>query len=225
MLNETCQSFREGFEAGRRQDHAAACEGCRAWASEVESLRGFGANVPLPSGRQIRLKAIAGPGAEAVVPVLAGPLPQVPLPSDLMAKLYRIPSESRLASARRPIAAKSGEMVAASFLFATVLTLGLGHSLLSPANRPDLSTASRIAGMVMKDASSRGTRTLLGVGESIFDGCSSANRSLEKLLDGLSEPRRNSTSSPRNPGGGAESSPHPPSKQGKESPHGSRQTH
>ena len=209
---------------GLTDGHGGECPDCRQWAKDIESLRGLGVNLPLPGELRYRLGQMpAGQGQQNPGPAL-GRLPQVPLPSNLMAKLYRIPTELKLVRARRPITAKSGEMIAASFFFATLLTLGLGNSL-SQADHPDLSTASRIAGTLLKEAGNRGTQTLLGVGESIFDGCIQANRSLEKLLGHIGEPRRDSAPEFQAPKAGVENPPKPPSTQGRETPHGSRQTH
>ena len=224
MLNERCRTFREGFMPGLADGHGGECPVCRQWAQDVKSLRAFGANLPLPGELRSRLEQMPASRGQQDPGSALGRLPQVPVPSNLVAKLYRIPTESKLVRARRPIAARSGEMIAASFFFAVLLTLGLGNSL-SQEDHPNLSTASRIAGTVLKEAGNRGTQTLLGVGESIFDGCIQANRSLEELLGRIGGPRRDSTPEPRAPKAGVENPPQPPSTQGKENPHGSSQTH
>jgi len=226
MLNEACLRFREGFEPGRPEGHTAACGACRIWVREVKALRTLRADVPLPLSLRGRLKVLcrqeAGAGAGALL--IAGPLPQVPLPSALMAELYRIPSATRLGSSRRPAAGRSGEMIAASLFFATVLTLGLGN-FGSLGTHPAFSTASRVTGMVLKEAGSRGTQTLLGVGERIFAGCLLANRSLETLLDRIAEPRREASERPPTPKAAPDTPSRTPSTQEKEKAHGSRPTH
>jgi len=221
MLSDACLHFREDFEPGQQEGHAAICPSCKAWAREVQRLWDFGADLPLPPSQRLRLMAISDHEAEAITSPTLGPLPQAPVPADLMARLYRIPSQSRFAEQRSPAFSKSSEMIAASFLFATLLTLGLGHSLV-PVDGPDLGAASRLAGAVMKGASSRGTRTLLGAGDTILEGCINANRSLERLLERIGEPRRVSSAAPQTTKEGREHPPQPRSSHGKENPHGSR---
>ena len=88
------------FMPGLTDGHGGECPDCRQWAKDIESLRAFGANLALPGALRSRLEQMpAGRGMQDLGPV-GGTLPQIPLPSDLMAKLYRIPSESRLMRAR-----------------------------------------------------------------------------------------------------------------------------
>ncbi len=214
MLSEACALFRENFEPARRTDHESACAPCREWALTVRSFGSAGCALPLPEGLRLRLASV---GERDVEGAAVAPLPQVSLPSELRAKLYRIPSDARLATARRRAPAGSTEVVAASLVFAVLVTLGAGD-VLTPSDHPTLSAASRVAGAVLKEVGTRGTQTLLGAGEGILDGFLKANRTLEDFLGRITEPKREEQRA-------TEASPPTPPPERKETPHGSRPTH
>ena len=223
MLSETCRRFRDEYPGGDSGGHADRCALCLEWAREVASLRTAGTDLPLPAALRARILAPKNSRVSSPAPISLDPLPQVPLPPELMARLYRIPVESRLAGVRKHPPAGSGELVAASLLFATLLTIGLG-SFLTPVDRPKLGAASRIAGAVLKEAGNRGTQTLLGAGEGIFDGCLEASRTLANLLGRIGDPWWGSRTDPRAPEASPKTPPTSP-KQRKENPHGSSKAH
>lgn len=214
MLSEACALFREDFEPARPTGHESACVHCREWAVTVRSFGSAGCALPLPEGLRLRLTSVGERGAGEAAAV---PLPQLSLPPELRAKLYRIPSDARLAKARRHAPAGSTEVVAASLVFAVLVTLGAGD-VLTPSDHPKLSAASRVAGAVLKEAGTRGTQTLLGAGEGILDGFLKANRTLEDFLGRITEPKREEPKAP-------EAAPPTPPPERKETPHGSRPTH
>lgn len=216
MLKKACLSFQREFEPGQPEGHEASCDSCRAWAREVVALRGLGVDLTLPSALRGRLGAHAWQDEESGSPTPHEPLPQITVPSDVLARLKRIPSESRLAQAVRPVATRSGEMVAASLLFAALLTFGVRSSL-PPTHHQALAATSRIAGAVLEEAGNRGTQALLGVGRGILDGCLNATDSLDRLLDRIDQPRREPAPNTRTPG----ASPTPSEKR-KEPCYGSR---
>lgn len=224
MLKERCRAFREEFVQGRRSPHVGQCSECRRWSEDIESLRGLGANLPLAGALRSRLEEIpAGPGLREPGPA-AEMLPQVPLPARLMATLYRIPAESRVKRGAHLGLARTGEMVAASLIFAALLTLGLGGKAVIDETSlpPDLSVASRMATGALRQAGDRGNQTLLGAGESILQGCLLANRSLENLIERFGHSKSQSSEGSRTPlaDSGAPSQPSHPEK--KENPHGRR---
>lgn len=204
---------------GGRSPHAGECSECRRWSEDIERLRGLGVDLPLAESLRSRLEEVpAGLG-----PVV-GMLPQVPLPAGLTATLYRIPAESRVKRGVHLGLARTGGMVAASLLFAALLTLGLGgktaiHEASLP---PDLSLASRIAAGALRQAGDQGNQTLLGAGESILQGCLLANRSLENFIERFGHATSLSSEGSRTPlaDTGAPSQPSHPEK--KEIPHGRR---
>jgi hypothetical protein len=221
VLNETCLRFREDFTPERvpsqAMGHEEACPACREWAAVVRSFRAAGSEAPLPDSLRGRLlgterEHVGSREAEAFVP-----LQQIPLPPELRAKLYRIPSDARLAAAMRRPPAGSREVIAASLVFAALVTLGAGD-ILAPADHPKLTAVSRVAGAVLKEAGTRGTQTLLGVSEDILDGFLKANRSLESLLGRVGDTKREAPTA-------SEAPPPPPPNERKENPHGSRPTH
>ncbi len=189
----------------------------------MASLRTAGTDLPLSAALRARILTLNDLGVPSGAQLSLELLPQVPLPPELMARLYRIPVESRLAGIRKHPPAGSGELVAASLLFATLLTFGLG-SFLTPVDRPNLGAVSRIAGAVLTEAGNRGTQTLLGVGEGIFDGCLEASRTLANLLGRIGDPWRGSRTDPRVPEASPKTPP-PPHAQGKENTHGSSKAH
>jgi hypothetical protein len=225
VLNEPCLRFREDFAPGpvsgqvssQAPGHEEACPACREWAKSVRSFRAAGSDVPLPDSVRVRLLATEREhvGSQAVEAL--GSLQQIPLPPELRAKLYRIPSDARLAAARQRPPAGSREMIAASLVFAALVTLGAGD-LLAPVDNPKLAAVSGVAGALLKEAGTRGTQTLLGVGEDILDGFLKANRSLESLLGRVGETKREDPKASDAP------APKPPNER-KENPHGSRPTH
>jgi hypothetical protein len=223
VLKEPCRAFREEFMPGQTGEHGGECLECRQWAEDIERLRGLGANLPLPGALRSRLKAVpANLGQKDPWPV-AGMLPQVPLPAGLMATLYRIPAESHVRRAPHLGLARTGETVAASLLFAALLTLGLGGKALSDGGSlpPDLPVVSRMAARALRQAGDRGNQTLLGAGESIVRGCILANRSLENLIERFGTPKSQSSESSRPPSAAPCIPSQPSHPENKENPHGS----
>jgi hypothetical protein len=223
VLKEPCRAFREEFMPGLTDGHASQCPDCRRWAKDIEDLRGFGANLPIPGELRCRLEQRSDrQGQQNRAPAL-GRLPQVPLPAGLMASLYRIPAESRSGCASKPGFARTGEMVAASLLFSALLTLGLGGKVLIDGTRlpPNLSAVSAAAAQALRQAGEEGNQTLLSAGESIVRGCVFANRSLESLIERMGTPGSRPSPNPPPPSTdpGAPSQPARPEK--KETPHGS----
>jgi hypothetical protein len=220
VLSELCVRFREDFVPDRistqAPGHEGTCPACREWAEAVRSFRVAGADAPLPEGLRARVLETErqNHGSRAVEAFASHQ--QIPLPPELRAKLYRIPSDARLAAARRRPPAGSKEMIAASLVFAALVTLGAGD-LLAPADHPKITAVSRVAGVVLREAGTRGTQTLLGVGEDILDGFLKANRSLEALLGRVGEKKREA---PANSDAPASTTPN----ERKETPHGSRPT-
>jgi len=208
---------------GRTDGHGSHCPDCRRWAKDIEDLRGFGVNLPLPGELRSRLELMpAGKEQQNRAPAL-GRLPQVPLPAGLMATLYRIPADSQSRRAPNPGFARTGEMVAASLLFSALLTLGLGGKVFIDGNRlpPNLSRVSTVAANALRQAGEEGNQTLLSAGESIVRGCVFANRSLESLIERMGTPGSQLSPNPPPPPtvSGAPSQPSRPEK--KETPHGS----
>lgn len=175
MVKEDCRHFRRAFEPGRRGDHLAACAVCRAWAREIESLRSFGVDLPLPQTLRDRLCALRAKTPEIGDSACSERLPQVPFPAALAVKLRRIPLESRRQGGRIQPLPRSGEMIAASLLFAILLTLGLARPA-SSANRPNLAT------VVLKEVGNGWSKPLVAASEYILDGCLTANSSFERAL-------------------------------------------
>ena len=223
MLSDACLRFRDEYPEGDSEGHSDRCAPCQEWARDVASLRAAGTDLPLPAALRARSLALNDRGVPSGARLSPALLPQVPLPPDLMARLYRIPVESRLAGIRNHPPAGSGELVAASLLFATLLTFGLG-SFLTPVDRPKLGAASRIAGAVLKEAGNRGTQTILGAGEGIFDGCIEASRKLGDLLGHIGDPWWGSRTDQRVPEASPKTTPTSP-QQRKENTHGSSPTH
>jgi len=90
VLSWTCRRFRARFTPGSANPHRRVCRECDAFAAAVE--RAAGARLPLPAGLQRGLAEIARPATGAVLPF---PIPRLPLPDALAARLRSLP-------ARRP---------------------------------------------------------------------------------------------------------------------------
>lgn len=226
MLKERCRAFREEFRPGLADGHGGECPDCRQWAKDIERLLACGANLPLPGELRSRLERMpTGRGAQHRQPVL-GRLPQVPLPASLTAALYRIPAESRAKRTPSPGFARTGEIVAASLLFSSLLTLGLGGKVFLDGNRlpPNLSVASAVAAKAIRQAGDQGNQTLLGAGESIVRGCILANRSLENLIERIGTPKSPTLESGPIPSTAPGALPQPSRPENKETPHGSHTT-
>ena len=183
----------------------------------VRAFRAAGSDAALPSSLRARLLETERQNDGSRALEAFGSHQQIPLPPELRAKLYRIPSDARLAAARRRPPAGSREVIAASLVFAALVTLGAGD-ILAPADHPKLTAVSRVAGAVLKEAGTRGTQTLLGVSEDILDGFLKANRSLESLLGRVGDTKREAPTA-------SEAPPPTPPNERKENPHGSRPTH
>jgi hypothetical protein len=90
MLSWACRRFRARFTPGAAHPHRRACAECEAFAAAME--RAAAVRLPLPASLRRNLKGIANrePGA-----VLAFPVPRVPLPEGLAARLRAIPPAGR----------------------------------------------------------------------------------------------------------------------------------
>lgn len=131
-MSPACHRFRASFEPGSPAEHRACCPSCDAFARLVETARAGGANLPLPAGLEARLRAIAAPApaaepglAPALVLDLPLPLPSLPLPKDLVARLEAI-GRGRAPAARPPLPAwmrSPAASVAASLVAAVVCGL------------------------------------------------------------------------------------------------------
>jgi len=120
VLSWTCRRFRARFTPGSAHPHRRACRECAAFAAAVEQAAG--ARLPLPSGLRRGLSEIAAPAVGSVLPF---PVPRLPLPDPLAARLRAVrPAPPEWA--RSPLYA-----VAASVL----LALLLGPALPSAADR------------------------------------------------------------------------------------------
>ncbi len=82
MLSFTCRRFRARFTPGSAHSHRRTCRECDAFAAAVE--RAAGVRLPLPAGLRRGLSEIAAPAAGSV---LAFPVPRLPLPGSLAARL------------------------------------------------------------------------------------------------------------------------------------------
>jgi len=94
MLIWTCRRFRArftpGLSSGQFHPHRRACRECDAFASAVESAAG--ARLPIPKGLKDRLREIAEPVSETVLPF---PVPRLPMPEALAGRLRAIAPPSR----------------------------------------------------------------------------------------------------------------------------------
>jgi hypothetical protein len=188
VLNPACKVFREGFERGQRAPHTEECEACLAWAQQIEGWSSLGLDLPLSDPLRSALQSM-GPRAESPrgeievqgVPALAFPLPQVPLPTGMRERLRRIPEDrDRVLPAW---ASRSRDLLAASCLVA----LGLTAVLRTPPPRTieAAETASRRAALTVREAGSRGTKSLVGMGDSLSKGIAFLNQSAGILMGRL----------------------------------------
>ncbi len=104
-MNTACRRFRTAFEPGDSTVHRSGCPACDAFARTVELARAGGARLPLSAGLEDRLRALALPEpAGSTLPELPLPLPSLPLPEGLEARLEAIGRGQR-ATARPPLPA------------------------------------------------------------------------------------------------------------------------
>lgn len=223
MLNERCRCFREEFEPGRPDSHLEACPSCAEWAAEVIGLRGAGANSPLPAELRGKLRAIgpaaarSGEGARVSgdgASVL-GPIPQIPVPARLNARLRSIPTGRRDA----PLPAwvfRSRDLLAAACLLALLLTAAVGAP--PSGTLETAASVSRDVALGVQEAGVLGTRTLLEAGDFLSHGIEFLNKSMGSLMGRLG-PRRTSTDEPA-AGKAPPAKGHP--KEDKEKSHGKR---
>jgi hypothetical protein len=123
VLSWTCRRFRARFIPGSAHAHRRACRECEAFAAAVEQAAGM--RLPLPAGLRRGLSAIAAPAPQEEDGVLPFPVPRLPLPDALAARLRAVrPAPPEWL--RSPLYA-----VAAS----TLLALLLGPFLAAAANR------------------------------------------------------------------------------------------
>jgi hypothetical protein len=87
VLSWTCRRFRARFTPGSAPPHRRACRDCEAFAAAVE--RAAGARLPLPARLRQSLGEIADPPEDNVLPF---PVPRLPLPGSLAARLCAIPA-------------------------------------------------------------------------------------------------------------------------------------
>ncbi len=192
MLSRGCVQFRRGFVRGAKDAHARICPECRLWAESVAALAGCGANFPLPGSLHARLTAVPRPSGEGAQnspdgpcgrPPL-GPLPQIPLPAFLAARLQRIPARE----ADRPLPplwiTRPRTTLAASYLLALLLMVALSSP--NVFGKKTSRFLSRGVDLTVREAGAFGPRALLDTGASLFKACTLANRALDALLDRLS---------------------------------------
>lgn len=186
MLAGPCRAFREEFEPGGNHPHLDTCAPCRQWGDEVKALGTCGLHVPLPPELAERLGGIfRSPGRgipernDAQVALPLDPLPQLPLPDGLRAKLRQIP-----ASTSRNLlpswTVRTRDVTAASCLLAMALTFSAGHWLSPGQERYGL--LSRSTRFLLAEAGSRGIEALVRTGRGIVEGCEIANDSMGGLL-------------------------------------------
>lgn len=88
MLSWTCRRFRARFTPGSAHAHRQSCRDCDAFAAAVE--RAAGARLPLPAGLRRSLPEIAASSEPAGRNVLPFPVPRLPLPDSLAARLRAV---------------------------------------------------------------------------------------------------------------------------------------
>lgn len=170
MKPSACTAFQREFAPGLRSPHFEVCPSCRRWALEVESWRALGVRAPLPAPVRARLVSLPE-GTPAFSPAT-----RLPLPMPLRSRLVGIPAAARV----RHRVMKARYVVAASYLLAGLLALAAGKG---PSVLPPVPPAARTASRGVAEASVRGTRLLLQVGDWVYEGCARATRSAEELLD------------------------------------------
>jgi hypothetical protein len=106
-------------------------------------------------------------------------------------------------------------MVAASLLFAVLLTLGLA-SRASSADRPNF------ASVVLNEVGKGWTRPLVAASEYILDGCLTANSSLESILRRFSTPTPEAQTRPEENRASQSPPEKDPPSEGKENHNGNR---
>lgn len=224
MLNPSCRAYREDLDPGAIRGHGLECAACARWAASVRGLRGAGADLPLSPSLCARLREVPGRPVSDWKTGLPGPHPQIPLPPGLKASLIRIPFDA--SRGRRPPVplVRTRETVAASLVFATLLTLGLGERIRLDREDwpPVLAWVSGAAGRLLADASHRGTGTVLGAGSTILKGCVAANETLKKAMERLAGPAEEPPVPVQPPPSGAGKPARPPNDERKEMPDGSR---
>ncbi|MFL6192647.1 MAG: hypothetical protein ACJ75H_00640 [Thermoanaerobaculia bacterium] len=180
MLTWSCRRFRARFTPGSAHPHRRSCPECEVYAAALESAAGL--RLPLPAVLRRNLRAIAEPKPEPGA-VLPFPIPRLPMPDALAARLRQIPPPARPALpdwARSPRYA-----VAASALLAVLLG-------------PALNAAASRVTPALRDAEESGRRRVERLGATASEAYGAARRSVEgslerldarldERLDGLSE--------------------------------------
>ena len=171
MLSWACRRFRARFTPGTaHHPHRRTCAECDAFAAALERVAG--ARLPLPAGLGRNLRGIAAREPGAVLPF---PVPQVPMPEGLAARLRAIPPVSRPSPpewVRNP-----RYTLAASAL----LALLLGPWMVGAADRgrQALSAASAEVSPLLDQAGEGGRRELAKVRITAAETYDSARESVE----------------------------------------------
>ena len=126
MLSLACRRFRARFAPGSAHPHRTACCDCDAFAAALE--RAAGTRLPLPASLQRSLGEIATPATGSVLPF---PVPKLPLPDALAARLREIAPAAASLPALPEWVRSPRYAVAAS----AVLALLLGPFFLAGADR------------------------------------------------------------------------------------------
>ncbi len=152
MLSWACRRFRARFTPGTApHPHRRACAECDAFAAALERVAGV--RLPLPAGLGRNLRGIAAREPGAVLPF---PIPRLPMPEALAARLRAIPPASRPSPpewVRNPRYA-----LAASALLA--LLLGPWMAGAADRGRQELSAASAEVSPLLDQAGEGGRREL-----------------------------------------------------------------
>lgn len=152
MLSWACRRFRARFTPGTaHHPHRRVCAECEAFAAALESAAGI--RLPLPAGLHRGLREIAAPEPGGVLPF---PVPRLPMPETLAARLRAIAPPGRPAPpewVRNPRYA-----LAASALLA--LLLGPWMTIAADRGRQALSHARAEVSPLLDHAGEGGRREL-----------------------------------------------------------------
>ncbi|MEW6756949.1 MAG: hypothetical protein AB1347_01905 [Acidobacteriota bacterium] len=226
MLNPSCRAYREDADPGPTEGHGLECAACARWAAAVRDIRSAGADFPLSPSLVSRLDEVPERPLADWRTGAPGPHPQIPLPPGLKASLIRIPFGAPGGRRRPAPPIRTRETVAASLVFATLFTLGLGERIRLDRKGwpPVLAWVSGAAGGLLADASHRGTDTVLGAGATILKGCVAANGTLKKAMERLAGSAEDPPVPVQPPPSGAGTPARPSNDDRKEKPDGSRPT-
>jgi hypothetical protein len=93
VLSWACRRFRARFTPGDTHPHRRACAECDAFATALE--QGARVRLPLPVSLRSNLQSIQSLGARESGAILPFPVPRLPMPESLVARLRSIPPASR----------------------------------------------------------------------------------------------------------------------------------